>query len=181
VSVDVPRQDVWRGRITTGLDPRASALCDSLSVDQRLWPEELLLSRAYAATLAECGIMSAGEADALCAACDRLESDIASGATTLEGEDIHSAVEAELTRLCGDPGRKLHTGRSRNDQVATLLRLRASWRHAKPPIFCRSVRPRSRELLFFMTATRWPRVSASAVWPKTASIPLAIAISRSST
>ena len=117
------RTEVWRGRLGA-LDPRARALNDSLPVDRRLWPEELALSRAYAASLTECGVMTAAEADALRAACDTLESALEAGTLVLEGEDIHSAIEAELTRACGDPGRKLHTGRSRNDQVSTLLRMR---------------------------------------------------------
>ena len=117
-------KEVWRGRLATGLDPRARALNDSLSVDHRLWPEELALSRAYAKSLEECGILSAAETRELLAACDGLEADLEARSITLAGEDVHSAVEAELTRRCGDPGRKLHTGRSRNDQVSTLMRLR---------------------------------------------------------
>lgn len=115
---------VWRGRIAAGLDPRAQALNDSLPVDRRLWPEELVLSRAWAQSVAEAGVLSPPELDALLAACDALESDLAAGAVTLAGEDVHSAVEAALERRCGDPARRLHTGRSRNDQVSTLLRLR---------------------------------------------------------
>ncbi len=115
---------VWKGRLAGGLDPRAQALNDSLPVDQRLWPEELALSRAYAASLAECGVLDAASHDALVAACDALEADLASGAAMLAGEDVHSAVEAALEQRCGEPARRLHTGRSRNDQVATLFRLR---------------------------------------------------------
>ena len=115
---------VWQGRIGAGLDPRAQALNDSLPVDRILWPEEIALSRAYAQSLAECAVLAPGELAALLEACDGLEADLASGATRLAGEDVHSAVEAELVRRCGDPGRRLHTGRSRNDQVATLLRMR---------------------------------------------------------
>lgn len=115
--------EVWRARLGK-LDPRAAALNDSLPVDGRLWPEELQLSRAYARSLAECGVMSEGEAVALARACDELEVELGKGEVTLSGEDVHSAVEAELKRRCGDPGKKLHTGRSRNDQVSTLMRLR---------------------------------------------------------
>ena len=114
---------VWQGRLSAGLDPRARALNDSLPVDSRLVPEELALSRAYAATLAECGVMSEAECAALTAACDALEVDLGAGKATLAGEDVHSAVEAALAQRCGDPALRLHTGRSRNDQVATLLRM----------------------------------------------------------
>ena len=114
---------VWQGRLSTGLDPRARALNDSLPVDSRLVGEELALSRAYAATLAECGIMSEAECAALTAACDSLEADLGAGLAKLAGEDVHSAVESALVVRCGDPALRLHTGRSRNDQVATLLRM----------------------------------------------------------
>jgi argininosuccinate lyase/amino-acid N-acetyltransferase len=69
-------------------------------------------------------VLDAAEAQALREAAAMLEADLASGAVALAGEDVHSAVEAELAARCGDPARKLHTGRSRNDQVATLLRMR---------------------------------------------------------
>src|ERR1043166_3133199 len=76
-----------------------------------------------AATLAECGVMGEGERDALIAACDELEAALGTGKAVLAGEDVHSAVEAALVERCGDPARRLHTGRSRNDQVATLMRI----------------------------------------------------------
>lgn len=118
------RPAVWAGRLAAGLDPRAQRLNDSLPIDGRLWPEELALSRAYAATLLECGVLSAADHGALTGACDALEAELATGAATLAGEDVHSAVEAGLERHCGEPARRLHTGRSRNDQVATLFRMR---------------------------------------------------------
>jgi len=114
---------VWAGRLKAGLDPRAQKLNDSLPVDARLWPEEITLSRGWSTTLAECGVLSAAEHDALLNACDSLEADLISGAAKLAGEDVHSAVEAALEQRCGDPARRLHTGRSRNDQVATLFRM----------------------------------------------------------
>jgi argininosuccinate lyase len=116
--------EVWRARLGQGLDPRARRLNDSLGVDARLWPEELGLTRAYAASLLECGVLDDAGHHALLGASEALEAALASGAAQLEGEDVHSGVEAELVRLCGDPARRLHTGRSRNDQVATLLRMR---------------------------------------------------------
>ena len=114
---------VWQGRLAASLDPRAQRLNDSLPVDARLVGEELALSRAYAVTLAECGVMSEAERDALVAACDALAADLGAGHAQLAGEDVHSAVESALAARCGDPARRLHTGRSRNDQVATLLRM----------------------------------------------------------
>ena len=122
MSASIP--PVWHGRLAGGLDPRARALNDSLAVDQRLWPEELLLSRAYARSLAECGVLDGAGVAALLAAVDQLEVDLTFGRVRLEGEDVHAAIETELRRRCGDPARRLHTGRSRNDQVSTLMRLR---------------------------------------------------------
>jgi argininosuccinate lyase len=124
VSADPHQPEVWRARIAGELHPTAQKLNDSLPFDARLWPEELVLSRAYATALVECGVMSAAEAKALDEACDALASDLESGVLKLAGEDVHSAVEADLARRCGEPARRLHTGRSRNDQVATLLRMR---------------------------------------------------------
>ena len=117
-------EQVWRGRVTSDLDPCARILNDSLPVDRRLWPEEIELSRAWAQAVAEAGVLAPAELVALLAACDALERDLVDGRATLQGEDVHSAVEVALTERCGEPARRLHTGRSRNDQVATLLRMR---------------------------------------------------------
>ena len=116
--------DLWSGRLPGGLDPRARVLNDSIRVDRRLWPEELHLARAYAQALTESDVLSEEECKALFRACDALEEDLANGRQILTGEDVHSAVEAELVRRAGEAGLKLHTGRSRNDQVSTLFRLR---------------------------------------------------------
>jgi len=115
---------VWQARVARPLDPRAQRLNDSLAVDRRLWPEELLLTRAYAETLAECGVLDPAGLTTLLASAQSLGEDLSAGRIGLEGEDVHSAIEAELTRRCGNPARRLHTGRSRNDQVSTLTRLR---------------------------------------------------------
>ena len=115
---------VWQGRVSAPLDSRAQRLNDSLPVDARLWPEELALTRAYAEALVEAEVLDEAAARALIGAADGLERDLADGKVQLEGEDVHSAIEAQLMQRCGEPARRLHTGRSRNDQVATLLRLR---------------------------------------------------------
>ena len=118
-----PADPVWQGRLAP-LDPRAQRVNDSLAVDGRLWPEELALTRAYSAALVDAGVLTGSEAERLCAAATALEAELAASSVTLAGEDVHSAIEAELTLRAGDAARRLHTGRSRNDQVATLLRLR---------------------------------------------------------
>jgi argininosuccinate lyase len=120
----MPSEQVWRGRVPVNLEPSARALNDSLPVDRRLWPEEIELSRAWAQAVAEAGVLAPADLVALLGACDTLEQDLGEGRVTLEGEDVHSAIEAALTARCGEPARRLHTGRSRNDQVATLLRMR---------------------------------------------------------
>lgn len=124
MSADPRVRDVWKARLGEGLDPRAKKLNDSLPVDWRLWPEELALSRAYAQSLFECGVIDRSGCGALLIACEAVEDALVAGTTTLVGEDVHIAIESELMARCGDPARRLHTGRSRNDQVSTLLRLR---------------------------------------------------------
>jgi len=114
---------LWAGRLG-GLDPRAQALNDSLPIDRVLWPEELALAGAYADSLVEAGILSSDECAALNRAVREIQAELETGRLTLSGEDIHSAIEAELIRRAGDAGMKIHTGRSRNDQVVTLVRLR---------------------------------------------------------
>src|SRR5512145_843156 len=74
-----PMPEVWRGRLGSGLDPRARTLNDSLAVDRRLWPEELALTRAYAPALHEAGVLAPPELAALVAACDDLEADLVAG------------------------------------------------------------------------------------------------------
>src|SRR5439155_18815671 len=74
-------------------------------------------------SLVEAGVMTDADVQALTRACDALEDDLNAGTVTLEGEDVHGAVEAALARRVGDAALRLHTGRSGNDQVATLLRM----------------------------------------------------------
>src|ERR1700760_1568733 len=97
------------------------ALNDSLSFDWRLGPYDVQQSRAHAAMLAERGIISATERDELHRALDQEGEELADGAfPCADGdEDIHMASEGRVTELAGRVGGKLHTARSRNDQVAT--------------------------------------------------------------
>jgi len=90
-----------------------------------MYREDIAASRAHAAMLAQIGILEAREAEAMDAALERIEGEISAGKMTFSTaqEDIHMHVEARLTELIGEAGKKLHTGRSRNDQVATDLRL----------------------------------------------------------
>ena len=116
---------IWTGRFSKELDETAARFNNSLPVDKRMYREDILGSIAHAAMLGQQEIISAEDAEAIVSGLEGILADIDSGALVIEGaaEDIHSFVEAELTQRIGDPGRRLHTGRSRNDQVATDLRL----------------------------------------------------------
>src|SRR5476649_270771 len=97
----------------------------SLPFDRRLAADDLHGSRAHVRGLGRAGVLDDGEMAILLAALDRVEEELANGtfAFRVEDEDIHTAVERRVTEIAADVGAKLHTGRSRNDQVATDLRL----------------------------------------------------------
>lgn len=119
---------LWGGRFGSGPADAFDRLNSSLAVDQRLWPEDVTASRAHARMLGAQGIIPAGDAAAIDDGLARIAGELGSGEFAFRDsdEDIHTAVERRLTELVGDPGRRLHTARSRNDQVITdtLLHLR---------------------------------------------------------
>jgi argininosuccinate lyase len=106
-------------------DPVFRALNTSLPVDRRLWPQDVRGSRAHARMLAAAGVISDADRDALLAALDAVEAELREGRFPFaeDDEDVHMAVERRVTELAGPVGGKLHTARSRNDQVATDLAL----------------------------------------------------------
>jgi argininosuccinate lyase len=106
-------------------DPAFQALNASIGFDRRLWPYDIAQSRAHARMLAAQEIVSAEDRDALLAGLDAVEAELREGtfAFAPDDEDIHMAVERRLTELAGPVGGKLHTARSRNDQVATDVAL----------------------------------------------------------
>jgi argininosuccinate lyase len=106
-------------------DPAFQALNASLDFDRRLWPHDIAQSRAHARMLAAQGIVSAEDRDALLAGLDAVEAELRDGSFPFadDDEDIHMAVERRLTELAGPVGGRLHTARSRNDQVATDMAL----------------------------------------------------------
>jgi argininosuccinate lyase len=114
-------------RFEAALDPAAARLNASVSFDQRLLPHDVAGSIAHAEMLAARGIISPGDAAAIVAGLSRVEAKLASGELAWDDalEDVHMNVEARLIDEIGDAGRRLHTARSRNDQVATDLRLYA--------------------------------------------------------
>ena len=116
---------LWHGRFSDGPAEELLAFTASLSVDQRLWPEDLAGSRAHVRGLLRGGILSHEEVSSVLEALDTVEAELAGGTFVFEpnDEDIHTAVERRVTALAGPAGGKLHTGRSRNDQVATDVRL----------------------------------------------------------
>jgi argininosuccinate lyase len=116
---------LWHGRFAEEPSDELLAFTESLSFDRRLAPDDLTGSRAHVAGLARAGILTDAEAAVILTALDRVGTELADGTFEFApaDEDIHTAIERRVTELAGSAGAKLHTGRSRNDQVATALRL----------------------------------------------------------
>ncbi len=112
-------------RFETGLDPAAARANASVEFDRRLLAHDVAGSIAHAQMLAARGVIGAADADAIIAGLHRVEAKLAAGELAWDDalEDVHMNVEARLIDEIGEAGRRLHTGRSRNDQVATDLRL----------------------------------------------------------
>src|SRR5262245_33876667 len=115
----------WGGRFSGETDSRVEAFTESISFDRRLYREDVTASQAHAAMLAEVGLLSADEARQIAAALDAIAGEIERGefAFSVKLEDVHTHIERALIERLGDVGRKLHTGRSRNDQVVTDVKL----------------------------------------------------------
>ncbi len=116
---------LWHGRFEGGPAAELMAYTESLSFDQRLWPDDIAGSVAHVHGLAHSQIISEVERDSVLAALQTVHDEMSRGAFQfLAGdEDIHTAIERRVTELAGPAGAKLHTGRSRNDQSATDVRL----------------------------------------------------------
>ena len=118
-------QKTWGGRFSAPTDRLVEQFTESISFDQRLYPQDIRASQAHARMLADVGILARAEADQIITTLNAIQADIEAGRmeyrTSLE--DIHTHIEAELIRRLGDLGRKLHTARSRNDQVVTDVKL----------------------------------------------------------
>ncbi len=114
-------------RFSEPQDPLFQALDRSLEIDRRLWPYDVAQSRAHASMLASRGIIGDDDRDAILAALDEVEQELAGGRFPFRDDDvdIHMAIERRVTEIAGRAGGKIHTGRSRNDQVATDLALYA--------------------------------------------------------
>lgn len=115
----------WHGRLSAEADSATAVLLASLDVDVALWKYDIVGSLAHAQMLHEQELLTASDLAKIKKGLHAVEKDIEAGriAMPVELEDIHMVIEADLVRRVGDAGRKLHTGRSRNDQIALDLRL----------------------------------------------------------
>ncbi|HZZ79890.1 MAG TPA: argininosuccinate lyase [Gemmataceae bacterium] len=118
-------QKTWGGRFTGDTDDRVERFTESISFDQRLYREDITASQAHARMLAHVGLLTRDEADLIVAALTEIQGEIERGEFeySMKLEDIHTHIEQALIKRLGDVGRKLHTGRSRNDQVITDVKL----------------------------------------------------------
>ena len=174
---------LWGGRFTGKTDPIMERFNNSLDVDRVMWSADIAGSVAYATSLEAAGVLSAAEAGQIREGLGKVREEWATGAFVVkEGdEDIHTANERRLTELIGAVGGKVHTGRSRNDQVVTDLRLhlrsvcaelatelaglvtlaaKRATAEAKPPTHSRDVA----ETMLGM----WPRCGAAEMWRRKA-------------
>ena len=116
---------LWSGRFAKDTDALVNELNESISFDQRLYREDIQGSLAHAKMLGDCGIISPEDAAAIAGGLNGILRDIEAGKVefTADHEDIHMNIEALLTARVGDAGKRLHTARSRNDQVALDFRM----------------------------------------------------------
>ncbi len=116
---------LWGGRFSDALDPLMEEFNASIAFDRRLWQADIRGSQAYAQALARAGLLTANEAEQIVAGLEQVAGEWRAEQFEVKAgdEDIHTANERRLTELIGPVAGKLHTGRSRNDQVATDLRL----------------------------------------------------------
>ncbi|WP_330926732.1 argininosuccinate lyase [Candidatus Sororendozoicomonas aggregata] len=119
------RHPQWGGRFSEGVDAFVARFTASINVDQRLYRHDIKGSMVHARMLHKSGILSLDELNAILSGLEGIQADIEQGKMdwSIALEDIHMNIEARLTERIGGAGKKLHTGRSRNDQVATDIRL----------------------------------------------------------
>lgn len=116
---------LWAGRFSKEADKKTNDFNSSIKTDSRMFNEDIDGSIAHASMLAAKGIISDEDCEKILAGLSDIRNDIISGELTIDpdAEDIHTFIEGELTSRIGDAGKRLHTGRSRNDQVAVDIRL----------------------------------------------------------
>ena len=116
---------MWAGRFSKEVDSKVNDFNSSISFDARMYRQDIKGSIAHATMLGECGIIDKADAKTIAQELDKILADIDSGLLSFDptAEDIHMFVEAELTKRLGETGKRLHTARSRNDQVALDIRM----------------------------------------------------------
>ena len=116
---------LWKGRFKKELSKTTNDFNSSISFDSRMYKEDIEGSIAHATMLGRCGIIKQEEADDIVQGLKGILADIENGTLhiDMEAEDIHTFIEGELTKRIGDNGKRLHTSRSRNDQVAVDIKL----------------------------------------------------------
>lgn len=116
---------LWAGRFKKEVDEKVNDFNSSISFDQRMYRHDIMGSIAHATMLGECGIIEPSESERIVKELNNILNDIENGSLNISqtAEDIHMFIEAELTQRIGDTGKRLHTARSRNDQVALDIRL----------------------------------------------------------
>ena len=118
-------EQLWKGRFSKAVDSRVNDFNSSIRFDQRMISQDMRGSGVHAVMLANQGIISKKDAEDILTGLAGIAEDLASGKLTIDpaAEDVHTFVEQTLTERVGDAGKRLHTGRSRNDQVALDIRL----------------------------------------------------------
>jgi argininosuccinate lyase len=116
---------LWGGRFTEQTDEFVERFTASVSFDARLYHHDIMGSIAHARMLAHCGVLETRESDTIVDGLEQIRREVAAGefVWSVAREDVHMNIEARLIEVVGDVGKKLHTGRSRNDQIATDIRL----------------------------------------------------------
>src|SRR5260221_11848260 len=120
-----PGKKLWSGRFAEPVSELVKRYTASIRFDRRLAPQDIRASLAHARMLRGVGVLKPADLKAIERGLSRISREIETGRFrwSLEAEDVHVNIERRLIRLVGEPGKRLHTARSRNDQVATDLRL----------------------------------------------------------
>ncbi|KAK9070301.1 hypothetical protein SSX86_010701 [Deinandra increscens subsp. villosa] len=125
MAVPAKEAKLWGGRFEEGVTDAVERFTESISFDKALYKQDIMGSRAHASMLANQGLMSVSDRDSIVEGLNQIEEQIERGEFVwrTDREDVHMNIEATLTDLIGEPAKKLHTARSRNDQVSTDFRL----------------------------------------------------------
>lgn len=119
------KEKIWKGRFSKETAPEMEKFSHSIEIDKLLYAEDIAVNKAWAQGLNKIGILSKGETDEILTALEEIQEEFSNDSFIIQpgDEDIHSAIERRLTEIAGNTGGKIHTGRSRNDQVMTDLLL----------------------------------------------------------